>query len=195
VTSTRPDFTRALLDEARHGILERHLPRIVRCLRLLSEQDVWWRPNRASNSAGNLVLHLCGNVRQWIISGLGGAPDVRHRDSEFAERGPVPRRTLVRKLKATVNEAARVISGLSPENLEARYTIQGLRVPGFQAVFHVAEHFAFHSGQIQFITKLRRGRDLGFTRLPGPRGKAEKTATKAAAKLEPRWRGRVLPQI
>src|SRR5437867_7915143 len=70
---------------------EKYLPRIVDCLELLSEEEIWWRPNEASNSAGNLVLHLCGNVRQWIISGLGGEPDTRERDKEFAERGPISR--------------------------------------------------------------------------------------------------------
>src|SRR5690348_2492933 len=85
--------------------IEKYLSRIVRCLRLLSEEEIWWRPNNASNAAGNIVLHLCGNIRQWIISGLGGEPDVREREKEFSERGPISRRALVTQLKATVGRS------------------------------------------------------------------------------------------
>ena len=144
----------------------RYLGDIVRCLSLLTEKEIWWRPNAASNSAGNLVLHLCGNVRQWIISGLGGAPDLRVRDREFSERGPIPRRVLVARLRATVSEASRVLRRLSPESLTRKYTIQGFRVTGLVAVAHVYEHFSHHAGQIIYITKLKRGTKLRFTRLP-----------------------------
>ncbi len=136
-------------------------------MRLLSDTDVWWRPNAASNSAGNLLLHLEGNVRQWIISGLGGAPDHRQRDLEFAERGPLPRRRLLTRLRKTVREACAVIGGLSAADLGQHRTIQGLTVTAFEAIHHVVEHFAYHTGQVLYIAKLRSRRDLGFTRLPG----------------------------
>src|SRR5260370_35665425 len=103
--------------------LRKYLPLIVRCLQLLSERDIWWRPNTASNSAGNIALHLCGNVRQWIISGLGGAPDKRDRDSEFSERGPIPRRTLIRKLRETIDEACKTIEGVHPDTLLREFSI------------------------------------------------------------------------
>src|SRR5438874_10043592 len=106
------DLSRTFVKQVRHSIAEHHLPRITRCLRLLSEEEIWWRPNRASNSVGNLVLHLSGNVRQWVIAGLGRRPDVRDRKQEFAERGPVARRELIGILSATVNQAARVIARL-----------------------------------------------------------------------------------
>ena len=146
--------------------IERYLPRIVRCLGELSQQQIWWRPNSASNSAGNLTLHLCGNLRQWIISGLGGAPDVRMRDAEFAERGPLPRRVLIRRLQQTVRESLQILRRLPQEAITRHYIIQGFHVTGLSAVFHVAEHFSYHAGQIIFITKIRRSRDLRFTRLP-----------------------------
>jgi uncharacterized damage-inducible protein DinB len=145
------------------GRYRRH---IDRCLSLLTEKEIWWRPNAASNSAGNLVLHLCGNVRQWIVSGLGGAPDLRVRDREFSERGPIPRRVLVARLRATVSEASRVLRRLPPESLTREHTIQGFRVTGLVAVAHVYEHFSHHAGQIIYITKLKRGKKLGFTSLP-----------------------------
>ncbi|HXH50035.1 MAG TPA: DUF1572 family protein [Terriglobia bacterium] len=159
-------LTGPLLKEARRVLVEIYPPRIARCLKLLSDEEIWWRPNSASNSVGNLALHLQGNVRQWIISGLGGQADRRDRDREFAETGPVPRRVLLDGLRKTVKEADRVLENLRQPDLLRRYSIQGYRVTGLQAVCHVAEHFAFHAGQIIFVTKLRRGKDLKFTRLP-----------------------------
>ena len=165
--STNPDLVKQFLVEARRTLEQRYLPRIERCLTLLSDEDIWWRPHPTSNSVGNLVLHLSGNVRQWIVAGLGGAPDVRERDKEFAETGPVPRRQLIARLRRAVREAGRVLGRLRTADLARQYSIQGFRTIGLQAVFHVTEHFACHAGQIILVTKLKRGEDLGFTRLPG----------------------------
>ena len=155
-----------IVQEARQLLTETYTPRIARCLKLLSEEEIWWRPNRASNSVGNLVLHLQGNVRQWIISGLGGQPDRRLRDGEFAEKGSIARRALLRGLRTTVKEADEVLANLGQSHLQRNFSIQGFHVTGLQAVWHVAEHFAFHAGQIIFVTKLKCGKDLRFTRLP-----------------------------
>ena len=151
---------------AEHSLRRHHLPRIERCLAILSNPQIWWRPNQSSNSAGNLALHLAGNVRQWIVAGLGGAADARQRDLEFAERGPMPRARLVRTLRSAVQDACKVIRRLTPAELAAGHTIQKLPVTGLNALLHVVEHFAFHSGQIIFITKQLRSTDLRFTRLP-----------------------------
>ena len=145
---------------------KQYLPRIEKCLAQLSEDEIWWRPNPASNSAGNLVLHLCGNIRQWIISGLGGAEDIRERDLEFTEQGPIPRDQLIAKLHSTVHKACRILARLPDAALAKRYEIQGYRVSGLYAVFQVAEHFSHHAGQIIYLTKLRQGGDLKFTHLP-----------------------------
>lgn len=153
-------------------VAKQNLPHIVECLQQLSEEEIWWRPNSASNSAGNLVLHLCGNVRQWIISGLGGAEDKRERDREFAERGPIPRQALVTQLRRTVRDACRVIARLSEDSLSRKHEIQGYHVTGLDAAFRVAEHFGHHTGQIIYITKLKRAKDLRFTQLPVIRKKA-----------------------
>lgn len=151
---------------------EKYTPRIVRCLQLLSEKEIWWRPNDASNAAGNIVLHLCGNLRQWIISGLGGAPDFRERDKEFSERGPIPRRVLVSQLRSTVKQACWTIDSLPSKTLSQEFEIQGFRVSGLVAIAHVYEHFAYHTGQIIYLTKLKRGKDLRFTRLPSSKRSA-----------------------
>ena len=178
VKSGNSDSARPFLEHARHSLMAHHLPRITRSLSLLSDEQIWWRPNRASNSVGNLVLHLAGNVRQWITSGLGGATDVRQRDREFAERGPVPRRALLRRLRNAVADACQVLAELSSADLARLYSIQGFRVSGLEAVAHVMEHFAYHTGQIIFVTKLKTRKDLSFTRLP-----AEKKNSRAAKAL------------
>ena len=116
MASKESDLARIFRKDARAG-LEKYLPEIVRCMQLLSEKEIWWRPNNASNAAGNIVLHLCGNIRQWIISGLGGQPFVRERNKEFSERGPIPRRTLIVRLRRTVEEACEVIDRLPAEAL------------------------------------------------------------------------------
>lgn len=157
----------SLTAHAQHVMGEVYLPRILSCLEQLTPAQIWWRPNEASNSVGNLVLHLAGNVRQWIVSGLGGAADERVRDREFSERGPVPRRMLASRLRQAVEEACRVLRKLTPEQLADFHTIQKFQVTGSEATFHVAEHFSHHAGQIILLTKMLAGRDLKFTRLPG----------------------------
>jgi uncharacterized damage-inducible protein DinB len=164
--------TSLFLASSQHAIAKQNLPRIVECLQQLSEEEIWWRPNSASNSAGNLVLHLCGNVRQWIISGLGGAEDKRERDREFAERGPIPRQALVTQLRRTVRDACRVIARLSEDSLSRKHEIQGYQVTGLDAAFRVTEHFGYHTGQIIYITKLKRAKDLRLTQLPVIKKKA-----------------------
>jgi uncharacterized damage-inducible protein DinB len=113
-------------------------------------------------------------VRQWIVSGLGGVEYRRERDREFAEQGPILREVLVKRLRGTVRDACQVLAQLSDDSLSRKYGIQGYRVAGLDAVFHVTEHFGYHTGQIIYITKLKRAQDLKFTRLPvikkeGPR--------------------------
>jgi hypothetical protein len=173
----KPKTTRTasmFLASAQDTLAKQNLPHIVECLQQLSEEEIWWRPNPASNSAGNLVLHLCCNVRQWIIAGLGGVEDRRERDREFAERGPIPREALVTQLRETVREACRVLAKLSNESLERKYIIQGYHVKGLDAAFRVTEHFGYHTGQIIYITKLKRAEDLKFTHLPATKPSIKK---------------------
>ena len=137
--------------------------RIEDCLGRLSAEQVWSRNSDNQNAAGNIVLHLCGNLRQWIIGGVGGQPDVRDRDAEFAARGGLQPAELAAKLKATVREAAEVIRALPVERLAERKTIQKVyETTLMEAIYHVVEHFAQHTGQIIFATKLLTGEDLGY---------------------------------
>src|SRR3954451_19610216 len=120
------------------------------CLERLSPEQVWWRGADQTNSIANLVLHLCGNVRQWIISSIGGATDVRDRDSEFEAREGVDIEKLRRFLSETVSEAIQVIERVPAERLQEVIQVQVYERTVFEAIYHVVEHFALHTGQIQY---------------------------------------------
>jgi uncharacterized damage-inducible protein DinB len=138
--------------------------RIETCLGELNEEQIWWRGAETQNAIGNLVLHLCGNLGQWIVSGVGGAPDTRYRDAEFAARGDVDKQELIRRLRERVEQASGVIGGVSEQRLLERVKPQHYEVTVLEAIYHVVEHFSQHTGQIIYATKLQTGADLGFYR-------------------------------
>ncbi len=142
--------------------LHLNTPRIEKCLDLLSEAEVWHRPNASSNSVGNLILHLCGNIRQYIISGLGQQPDKRERDAEFLATEGFTKKELWQKLIETLAEAASVIEAADDKNLLAERKVQGYTLTGIGIIIHVVEHYSYHAGQIAFWTKLLKDKDLGF---------------------------------
>ncbi len=160
-----PEFAidRAFLDFSSDK-LRQLSSRIDTCLFQLSEEQVWARGSDNENAIGNLVLHLCGNVRQWIIAHVGGEPDTRQRDAEFAARAGLTRQQLTERLRVTVEKAIAVLEGVSAQRLSNRLTIQGYDVSVLDAIYHVIEHFAMHTGQIIFATKMLTGTDLGFYR-------------------------------
>jgi uncharacterized damage-inducible protein DinB len=136
--------------------------RIEDCLGRLTADQVWMRNAENENSVGNIVLHLCGNVRQWILGGIGGQPDHRDRESEFAARGGFEPAELAAKLKAVISEAAQVIRNVPVASLPEKKIIQKYDTTVMEAIYHVVEHFAGHTGQIIFATKLLTGHDLGY---------------------------------
>ena len=156
--NTGADF----LAQSREYLTGHYLPKLLAALEVLSDADLWWRSHEAANSAGNLVLHLAGNIRQWVVSGVGGAPDQRDRAAEFARRDPLSRAELVARITEAVLEADAVIGSTDPASLGERREIQGRRVTLLQAIYHAVEHFGMHTGQIIYLAKLRSGSDLGF---------------------------------
>lgn len=147
---------------ARSFLRDEYLPKIERCLEELSDEDVWWRGAEESNSIGNLILHLSGNARQWIVSGVGGVPDLRARQQEFDRRAGIERAGLLATLRDTLAEVDAVLENVDPVHLLERRSIQGQYVTILQALFHVVEHFAMHTGQIILLTKMLAKKDLGF---------------------------------
>jgi uncharacterized damage-inducible protein DinB len=139
-----------------------NVPRIIKCLNELSEEEIWERPNSSSNSVGNLILHACGNIKQYIFSGLGGKEDLRQRDKEFSASDGYNRNELINKLTDTITETTAVINGLTDKELLNNKKVQGNEHSGISMVIHVTEHLSYHTGQIAFYTKMLKDKDLGF---------------------------------
>jgi uncharacterized damage-inducible protein DinB len=156
------ETSRAFIAHASNFLVSDYLPKIERCLEKLTDEQIWWRANKESNSIGNLILHLCGNARQWIICGVGARPDTRDRDSEFAQREIVPREQLVTLLHTTLREVQTTLHDLDPSVLLEHRKIQGNDVEILEAIFHVTEHFSMHTGQIIMLTKMFTSSDLRF---------------------------------
>jgi hypothetical protein len=146
--------------------LREALQKIVHCLNQLAEEQVWWRPDETQNSIGNLMLHLCGNLRQWIVSGLGGEADERNRPQEFAELGPILKADLLGKLEAAVADSADVLLTLTATEWLRVRRIQGFEVTGLAAVFNTVPHFRGHTQEIIFRTRCLLGRQYEFSWKP-----------------------------
>jgi uncharacterized damage-inducible protein DinB len=156
------EVARAFIQKARELLSGEYLPKIERCLEKLTDEQIWWRSNPEANSIGNLLLHISGNARQWIVCGLGGEADKRERDAEFDERGGITRDELLSRVKRTVLDVDRVLAALDPHRLLDHYRIQGTEATALAAIFHVTEHFSMHTGQIILLTKMLANIDLVF---------------------------------
>jgi hypothetical protein len=167
------DLAALFLEFSRKKLLGQYWPRLEECVAPLTTEQVWWRPNEASNSIGNLILHLNGNVGQWLVASFNKNDDRRNRPAEFAAKEGATAAELLSKLGATLDAAAMVLDRLTVEELLAPYEIQGYHVRGLDAVYQVVEHFGLHYGQIVYITKCLTGRDLAFYRELSGTGRTE----------------------
>jgi Protein of unknown function (DUF1572) len=163
-TNAEPNTTTLFLQFSRNKLLEQYWPRLRSCVEPLTDKQVWWHPNDSSNSIGNLILHLNGNVAQWLVAPFKRLEDKRDRPAEFHRPAEVSGAELLAQLSATMNESSAVLSRLTETDLLAPFEIQGYRVSGLDAVYQVVEHFGLHYGQIVYITKMIQGEDLGFYR-------------------------------
>ena len=164
MTAHDSEFTTLFLDCSRLKLLGESWPRLRTCVESLTDEQVWWRPNAQSNSIGNLILHLNGNVRQWLVSSFNRLENHRDRPAEFDALEGLTAAQLLARLGGTMDEAAKVLDRLTVEDLLAPFEIQGHTWRGLDAVYHVVEHFALHYGQIAYITKTLCAKDLGFYR-------------------------------
>ena len=156
------DTSQYFLEQARWYFASSYLPKVEHCLSQLTDDDIWQRANEASNSIGNLILHLSGNVQQWIVGGVGNEPYHRDRQHEFGERGGISREELLARLKATLAQADQVLAKVDPASLLERKEIQGCDVTVMEAILRIVQHFALHTGQIMLLTKQRTGEELKF---------------------------------
>lgn len=148
-------MTTPFLLASRAYLLDEYLPKIRIAAEAVAEADIWWRPAEGSNSIGNLILHIEGNARQWLIGGVGQRPNRRDRDGEFTASGGIDRATLLARLTATVLEIDAVLAGVTPAQLDEPRVIQGAVTTVFGAIYHVVEHVSMHTGQIIQLAKWR----------------------------------------
>ena len=165
VSPSSEEIARAVANAARQR-LAASLAKIRHCLDQLSDEQVWWRPHPAMNSIANLVLHLCGNVQQWLVAGLTDAPDQRDRPREFAERGGMPKAELVRRLEETIARADAALASLDAARLLEKRRIQGFDVTALEAIFDAVPHFQGHTQEIVHVTRSLRGETYRFQWAP-----------------------------
>lgn len=164
MTTANSELAALFLEHSRNRLLEQHWPRLKACVEPMTVEQIWGRPNAASNSVGNLILHLNGNVTQWLVASFNRDEDKRDRPTEFSAHGGLTAAELLERLGATIAASEQVLNRLTVEELLAPYEIQGYHVSGLDAVYQVVEHFGLHYGQIAYIAKSLSGKDLDFYR-------------------------------
>ena len=142
--------------------IEESTHRIIKCLDEIDDTETWKSPNDQLNSIGNLILHLCGNIRQYAISALGETKDIREREKEFSVKTGHTKSELLNGLTHTTSEAAVIIKNIDENRLTKIYSVQGFYLSGIGIIIHVTEHYSYHTGQIVFFTKQIKNKDLGF---------------------------------
>ena len=162
---TADELARTVGAAAAHE-LDSAVGRIKHCVGQLTDTQVWQRPRQGLNSVGNLLLHLCGNLQQWIVAGLTGAADNRNRPAEFAEHGPIAKEELTRRLETVVGEAKRVVTTLDARNLSEMRRIQGFDITGVTAIFDSVPHFRGHAQEIVHMTRSILGDAYRFAWAP-----------------------------
>jgi uncharacterized damage-inducible protein DinB len=142
------------LSRSRYWLIKEYPIKLGHCIYALPEAAIWGRSNAGSNSIGNLLVHLTGNVTEWIIGGVGGRKFERTRDQEFAQREGGKGADLLARLEAVLREADSILAKLTAADLQQRLVIQGRETTVMGAIYHVVEHFAMHTGQIIVLTKI-----------------------------------------
>ncbi len=161
ILSMRTAISKEFIEQSIYRI-EENTKRITKCLLEIDDTEFCKIPNEHSNSIANLVLHLCGNIRQYVISALGELSDVRERAKEFSATSVQTKSELLDKLHATIAEATSIIKAMDDARLLKIYSVQGFTLSGIGIIIHVTEHYSYHTGQIAFWTKQLKNKDLQF---------------------------------
>lgn len=155
-------LSQTIKQELIRRICEESIPRILKCLTHLSEEQLTWRPNNHTNSVANLILHLNGNVRQWLLASLLNIPHKRQRDQEFLPKTTTTQKELELLLQELNQDIRKAALQLNQNYLESTFSIQGFKENGISIVMHVMEHFSYHTGQITYITKQLQNLDTAY---------------------------------
>lgn len=150
------------INEFEKRVIEENYARIFKCLSMLDDSSIWFSPNAHVPSVGNMILHLSGNCRQWILSGLGTHEDNRNRDEEFKIHKNIRKSDLIFLLENVKTNMRHVLKDLKESQMEEIHTIQGFRLTGFSVLMHVMEHFSYHTGQITTLTKIVTNKSTGY---------------------------------
>ena len=142
------------LSRSRYWLTKEYPIKLRHCVNALPRSAVWARPNQSSNSIGNLLVHLTGNVTEWILGGIGGRSITRYRAGEFAQSDGADGSKLLDNLEGVLREADDILAGLSEKDLDRSIVIQDRDTTVLAAVYHVVEHFSMHTGQIVLLTKI-----------------------------------------
>jgi len=126
---------------------------IIHCLDQLKEEYIWYKPDNSVNSIGIILNHLCGNLRQWIISGIGGLEDIRNRPLEFKDDTRLSKTELVNKFREIISSCNKTINNFNPDNLLENRHIQGFEKSALSAIYGTVNHLELHAGQIIYITR------------------------------------------
>ena len=178
MTTSEAQLASLFLEFSRKKVLDQYWPRLRGAVEALTDEQIWWRPNEACNSVGNLLLHLNGNVTQWLVASFNRLEDHRDRPTEFKELERIGGKELLARLEGTLAEVEKILNRLTAEDLAATYHIQGYTVTGLTAIYQAVEHFGLHYGQILYINKTLLGADLGFYRELNTTGKTPDAASK-----------------
>ncbi len=155
-------FLNSVITEFDRRVHQEGFERIKKCLSFFSEEEVWQRPNENTVSVANLILHLSGNVRQWICAGFGGQEDIRTRDAEFSARGGHSKDELISIIEQTITDAQSVLRTATVADLTAIKKVQVYEESGLSIIIHVIEHFSYHIGQITYATKAIKNVDTQY---------------------------------
>lgn len=155
-------LTTAFINEIKRRLFTESVFRLKKCVNELTEAQIWYRPNNSSNSVGNLVLHLHGNVRQWVVAGLGKNKDVRERQKEFDEKGPIAVEKMLADIDKLMEEVNQILNQTSTEDLLEVRNVQGYEETGLSILVHITEHFSYHVGQMTYIVKMLKDKDMGY---------------------------------
>ena len=128
----------------------------------LEDAQLAVRPNEVSNALGNQLLHLCGNMRQYLIATLGAQADQRDRDAEFSPQAAFSKKNLLKQLDQTIAEAQAVLRSRTDADFLTTYKVQAYTLSGVGVALHAVEHCSYHTGQIAFWVKQLAEKDLGF---------------------------------
>ena len=155
-------YHQLLINDIRKRLFDENQIRISKCLELISEEQLWYKHNEHVNSIGNLILHLCGNVKQYICAGILREKDLRQRDQEFEASHSLTKVQILAHLNETMSIISAKLDHITPEMLIEDFSVQGFNENGTSILVHITEHFSYHVGQITYLTKFLNNVDTGY---------------------------------